>query len=77
MATYIAEYVASHKIIQVEEHSCFIWNQDPGDIDVEMLIGKIIRESSIHFYKVLVGSKYSVAIEDISVGILQTQMFTG
>ena len=77
MATYIAEYVATHKIIQVEEHSCFIWNQDPGDIDVEMLIGKIIRESSIHFYKVLVGSKFNVAIEDISVDILQTQMFTG
>lgn len=40
MATYIAESVTTRKIIQIEEHSCFIWNQDPGDIDVEMLIGK-------------------------------------
>lgn len=40
MATYIALSVTTRKIIQIEKHSCFIWNQDIGDIDVEMLIGK-------------------------------------
>ena len=77
MATYIAEYLATHKIIMMEEHSCFIWNQDVGEIDVEMLRGKIIRESSVHFYKLLVGKNYNVSLEDIKVDIIKTQMFNG
>lgn len=77
MATYIAQYRAVHKIIQIEEHSCFIWNQDPGDIDIEMLKGKITRESSIHFYELLVGNNYKATITDIAVSILKVEVFKG
>ena len=77
MTTYIAEFRASHKIIQIEQHSCFTWHQEGGEIDMELLGGKITRESSVHFFKLLAGGQYSVSPEDISVEVVQTDFFKG
>ena len=74
MTTYIAEFRAVHKIIQ---HSIFTWKQEGGEIDDELLQGKIKRESSVHFYNLLVGEQYNVALEDISVEITKTATFNG
>ena len=51
MTTYIAEFRAVHKLIQVIQHSVFTWQQEGGEIDSDLLKGKIKRESSMHFYK--------------------------
>lgn len=77
MTTYIAEFRTTHKIIQIEQHSCFTWHQESGEIDMDMLKGKIVRESSTHFFKLLGGSNYVVSNDDISVEIVQTGPFQG
>ncbi|WP_394748130.1 GTP-binding protein LepA [Spongiimicrobium salis] len=77
MTTYIAEFRTTHKIIQIEQHSCFTWRQESGEIDMDMVKGKIIRESSIHFFKLLAGENYPVAADDIAVEIVQTEPFKG
>ncbi len=75
MTTYIAQYRAQHRIIQIEEHSCFTWRQESGEIDIEMLSGKIKRESSSHFFQLIGGQNYPIASEDIEVEIVHTQPF--
>lgn len=77
MTTYIAEFRAVHKVIQIIQHSIFTWKQEGGEIDDELLRGKIKRESSVHFYNLLVGEQYNVALEDISVEITKTATFNG
>ncbi|WP_411031315.1 GTP-binding protein LepA [Spongiimicrobium sp. 3-5] len=77
MTTYIAEYKTTHKIIQIQEHSCFIWQQEGGEIDMEMLTGKIVRESSVHFFSLIAGKNYLVSTEDISVDVIKTEPFKG
>lgn len=77
MTTYIAEFRAVHKVIQIIQHSIFTWKQEGGEIDDELLQGKIKRESSVHFYNLLVGEQYNVALEDISVEITKTATFNG
>ena len=77
MTTYIAEFKAAHKIIQIEQHSVFTWKQEGGEIDKDLLEGKIKRESSMHFYKLLAGSNYEVSLEDISIEINKTAPFFG
>jgi len=77
MTIYIAAYKAKHRIIQIEEHSCFTWKQEGGEIDSEMLKGKIIRESSVHFFSLMAGSNYHIDLDDISVEILKTEPFNG
>ena len=77
MTTYIAEFKAAHKIIQIEQHSIFTWQQEGGDIDKDLLEGKIKRESSVHFYKLLAGTKYKVSLEDICIEINRTEHFFG
>ena len=77
MTTYIAEFKAVHKIIQIEQHSIFTWQQEGGEIDQDLLEGKIKRESSVHFYKLLAGSHYKVSLEDISIEINKTEPFFG
>ena len=77
MTTYIAEFKAMHKLIQIKQHSIFTWQQEGGDIDKDLLEGKIKRESSVHFYKLLAGTNYPVNPEDISVEISRTEPFLG
>jgi hypothetical protein len=77
MTTYIAEFRAVHKLIQVIQHSVFTWQQEGGEIDSDLLQGKIKRESAMHFYKLLAGDSYEVAMEDISVEISKTEPFNG
>ena len=77
MTTYIAEFKAVHNIIQIVQHSIFTWQQESGDIDMDLLQGKIKRESAIHFYKLLAGKNYKVEAEDISIEINKTAPFPG
>jgi hypothetical protein len=77
MTTYIAEFKAAHKTIQILQHSVFTWQQEGGEIDPELLQGKIKRESSVHFYNLLAGDSSNVALEDISVEISKTAPFNG
>lgn len=77
MTTYIAEFKAIHSIIQIIQHSVFTWQQEGGEIDPDLLSGKIKRESSVHFYKLLAGKNYDISLEDISVEINKTTSFLG
>ncbi|WP_297795267.1 GTP-binding protein LepA [uncultured Eudoraea sp.] len=77
MTTYIAEFRALHKIIQIKQHSVFTWQQEGGDIDPDLLEGKIKRESSVHFYNLLAGDRIDVAMDDITVEITRTATFNG
>ncbi|MGB5821126.1 MAG: GTP-binding protein LepA [Saonia sp.] len=77
MTTYITEYKATHKIIQIGEHSCFIWQQEGGEIDMDMLKGKIKRESSVHFFKLVSGGQYPISHDDISVEVIKAEPFNG
>ncbi len=77
MTTYIAEFKAAHKTIKIMQHSVFTWKQEGGEIDPELLQGKIKRESSVHFYNLLADGRYIVALEDISVEITKTAPFNG
>ena len=77
MTTYIAQFCAKHKIIQTKQNSIFTWKQEGGEIDIDLLIGKIKRESAVHFYKLLAGEQYSISLEDITVEIDKTAPFYG
>ncbi|WP_445386404.1 GTP-binding protein LepA [Robiginitalea sp. IMCC44478] len=77
MTTYIAHFTAAHKIIQLKQNSVFTWQQEGGEVDLELLEGKIKRESSIHFYKLLAGDAFKIALEDIKVDISKTLPFYG
>ena len=77
MTTYIAKFCAHHRIIQIMQHSVFTWKQEGGEVDTELLIGKIKRESSMHFYKLLAGEQYPVAIEDIEIEVSNMKPFYG
>ncbi|MGI9545790.1 MAG: GTP-binding protein LepA, partial [Flavobacteriaceae bacterium] len=75
--TYIAEFRAVHKIIQVVQHSVFTWKQEGGEIDIDLLVGKIKRESALHFYRLLAGDNYDVHMDDITIEINKTIPFNG
>ena len=77
MMTYIAVYKATNRIIQIEEHACFTWQQESGDIDMEMLSGKIKRERSIHFFNLVVTTDYPMELDDIKVVIEKSEVFRG
>ncbi|MBT8296917.1 MAG: HtaA domain-containing protein [Maribacter sp.] len=77
MTTYIAEFRAAHKLIQIEQHSIFTWQQEGGEIDPDLLQGKIKRESSVHFYNLLAGERLDVVLDDITVEINKTEAFNG
>ena len=77
MTTYIAQYKAQHCTILIEEHSCFTWRQESGAIDNELLRGKIKREVSSHFFKLLAGKDYPICADDISIEILKAEPFKG
>ena len=76
MTTYIAQFVARHKLIQIEQNSIFTWRQESGDIDNELLQDKIKRESSIYFYRLLAGMNHDIKKEDIAVTIWKLMPFT-
>ncbi len=77
MISYIAQFTAQHRIIQVQQNTIFIWKQERGDVDVDFLAPKIIRESSIHFFRLVVGQNYEVIPEDITVTVLKIEPFNG
>ena len=77
MTTYIAQFVAKHRIIQIEQNSIFTWRQEGGEIDESLLIDKIIRESAIHFYSLVAGTNYEILSDDISVSVWITKPFSG
>ncbi|HZJ20495.1 MAG TPA: GTP-binding protein LepA [Pricia sp.] len=77
MTTYIAHFTAKHRIIQVEQHSIFIWQQESGEIDESLLSDKIKRESSIHFFQLISEDDLNVAQEDVYVKLLKAIPFTG
>ena len=77
MTTYIARFTAKHRLVQVEQHSIFIWQQESGEIDETLLSDKIIRESSVHFYRELSGADYPLDKNDISVNLLSANPFKG
>lgn len=77
MTTYIALFEASHKIIQTVQRSCFIWQQARGDVDEDLLKGKIARESSQHYYQLLAGNKHDIRLQDIEVVISRVEVFNG
>lgn len=77
MTTYIAQFTAKHRIIQIEQSSIFIWRQESGEIDDSMLENKIKRESAIHFYSLIAGSNYEIVNDDITITILKTTPFSG
>ncbi|MEA1786583.1 GTP-binding protein LepA [Arenibacter sp. GZD96] len=77
MNTYIARFSATHNIVIVEQHSIFIWQQESGEVDIDMLKGKIARESAVHFFRLLIGDNYQISPQDIQVKILKTEAFRG
>ncbi|WP_299431126.1 GTP-binding protein LepA [uncultured Maribacter sp.] len=76
MTLYIAQFTAKHSIIQLEERSIFTWRQESGDIDESMLINKIKRESSVHFFQLIAGANYQINEKDITVTINKAQPFS-
>ncbi|MDC0008204.1 GTP-binding protein LepA [bacterium] len=77
MTTYIAQFHAVHKLIDIAQQSCFIWRQESGEIDNHLLEEKIKRESSIHYYHMLVDWDGEIDPNDISVKVWNTDTFTG
>jgi len=69
MTTYIAQFVAQHRLIQIEQNSIFTWRQESGEIDEELLQDKIKRESSLYFYRLIAGMNHDIKKDDISVTI--------
>ncbi|WP_430907080.1 GTP-binding protein LepA [Maribacter sp. 2-571] len=77
MTFYIAQFTAKHRIIQLPQHSVFIWKQESGDVDLPLLKNKIKRESAVHFFQMVAGETYPIADEDISVSVEKTAPFSG
>ncbi len=77
MTFYIAQFKAHHRVVQVEQHSIFIWKQEGGDIDPALLEDKIKRESSVHFFQMLAGEQYPISKEDISIAVSKTEPYSG
>jgi len=77
MTTYIAQFTAKHRIIQIEQNSIFTWRQESGEIDDDLLEDKIKRESAIHFYQLVAGNDYPVLQDDIYITVWKTLPFNG
>ncbi len=77
MMTYIAHFTAKHRVVAIEQHSIFIWQQESGEVDKELLANKIIRESSIHFFRLASGNNYVIEQDDISIGVRKALPFSG
>ncbi|KAG1650649.1 Elongation factor 4 [Nymphon striatum] len=77
MTTYIAQFTAKHRLIQIEQNSIFTWRQESGDIDERLLIDKIKRESSLLFYRLLAGQQFPVPEDDVAITVWKTMPFKG
>ncbi len=77
MTTYIAQFHAVHELIDIAQQSCFIWRQDGGEVDNKLLEEKIKRESAVHFYQLLVDGKKEIHLNDITVKVWSTEIFSG
>jgi len=77
MMTYIAHFTAKHREVQIEQHSIFIWQQESGEVDKTLLANKIIRESSVHFFRLVTGENYAIEQEDISINVRKALPFSG
>ncbi|MBU2948320.1 GTP-binding protein LepA [Zobellia uliginosa] len=77
MTTYIAHFNAKHRMIPMEQNSIFIWQQESGDIDINLLEDKIKRESSIHFYSLVANDPIEVKQDDIDIFVFKTVPFSG
>lgn len=77
MTTYIAHFTAKNRLVQIEQHSIFIWQQESGEIDQSLVSNKIKRESSVHFFRLVAGESYKIEQEDISVKVWKAAPFMG
>lgn len=77
MTTYIAHFTAQHRLITVRQQSVFIWQQESGEIDEELLAEKIKKESALHFYRMIMGRQPEMSLGDIEVRIEKVQPFDG
>lgn len=77
MTIHITQFSAKHRVIQIEQNSVFTWKQESGEIDMELLKNKIIRESSIHFFSLVAGDNYPVEEKDLDIKIIKAQPFNG
>jgi hypothetical protein len=77
MSPYIAHFIARHRLITVRQQSVFIWQQESGEIDKELLAGKIKREASLPFYRLLGGKGLEISLDDIEVRVEKTAPFNG
>ncbi len=75
MTTYIAQFIASHRIVQVQQNSVFTWRQESGEIDESLLADKIKRESALLFYQLVAGRNYPVDSGDIDITVLKTEVY--
>jgi len=75
MTTYIAQFIAKHRVVQVQQNSVFTWKQEGGEIDESLLADKIKRESAILFYQLVAGRDYTVRSGDIDVTVLKTEIY--
>lgn len=75
MTTYIAQFVAKHRIVQVQQNSIFTWRQEGGEIDELLLADKIKRESALLFYQLIAGRNYPLNSDDIAVTVLKTEIY--
>lgn len=77
MMTYIAHFTAKHRVVEIEQHSIFIWQQESGDVDKALLANKIMRESSVHFFRLASGDNCVIEQEDISINVRKALPFSG
>ena len=75
MTTYIAQFIAKHRIVQVQQNSVFTWRQEGGEIDESLLSDKIKRESALLFYQLVVGRNYPLNSDDIVITVLKTEIY--
>lgn len=75
MTTYIAQFIAKHRIVQVQQNSVFTWRQEGGEIDESLLSDKIKRESALLFYQLIIGRDYPLSSDDIVITVLKTEIY--
>lgn len=77
MTIHIAQFTAKHPIIQIQQNSIFTWKQESGEIDMDLLKNKILRESAIHFFKLVAGANYPISTDELEVSIVKAEPFSG
>ncbi|MDG1571532.1 GTP-binding protein LepA [Robiginitalea sp. M366] len=75
MTTYIAHFTASHRIVQVQQNSIFVWQQESGEVDLELLSEKIRREAATPFFRLLAGQEFPLTEADMQVKVHRTEPY--